>query len=110
MTTVEEDGRRYDVAFFTTTTPNPGVPLIGNPRHANVIDDTRKTFQKLKAEPEPDIVLVGHPESMFARSMERMRRGERPHPLLNGADAWTRQLAAAQADFERRVAQERLRP
>ena len=110
MTTLEDDGRRYQVAFFTTTTPNPGVPLTDNPRHANVIDDTRKTFQKLKAEREPDIVLVGHPEAMFARTMERMRRSERPHPLLNGAAAWTRQLAAAEADFERRVAQERLRP
>jgi metallo-beta-lactamase class B len=108
-TTVEDAGRRYEVAFFTTTTPNPGVPLFDNPRHANVIDDTRKTLQKLKAEREPDIVLVGHPEAMFARSMERMRRGERPHPLLNGADAWSRQLAAAEADFDRRVTQERPR-
>jgi metallo-beta-lactamase class B len=110
MTTVEDDGRRYQVAFITTTTPNPGVPLFDNPRHANVIDDTRKTFQKLKAEREPDIVLVGHPQAMFARTMERMRRSERPHPLLNGADAWTRQLAAAEADFERRLAQARPRP
>jgi metallo-beta-lactamase class B len=110
MTTVEDDGRRYQVALFTTTTPNPGVPLVNNPRHANVIDDTRKTVQKLKAEREPDIVLVGHPQAMFARTMERMRAGERPHPLLNGADAWTRQLAAAEADFERRLAQERSRP
>ena len=107
---MEDDGRRYDVAFFTTTTPNPGVPLFENPRHANVIDDTRKTFRKLKAEREPDIVLVGHPEGMFARTTERMRRGERPHPLLNGAEAWTRQVAAAEADFERRLTQERPRP
>ena len=110
MTTVEDDGRRYQVAFLTTTTPNPGVPLFNNPRHGNVVDDTRKTFQKLKAEREPDVVLVGHPQAMFARTMEGMRRGERPHPLLNGAEAWTRQLAAAEAEFERRVAQDRLQP
>jgi len=109
MTTVEDGGRRYNVAFFTTTTPNPGVPLVDNPRHKNVIEDTRQTFRKLKAEREPDIVLVGHPQAMFARTMDRMRSGERPHPLLNGADAWTRQLATAEADFERRVAQERTR-
>jgi metallo-beta-lactamase class B len=102
-TTVEDDGRRYNVAFFTTTTPNPGVPLFDNPRHRNVVEDTRRTFRKLKAEREPDIVLVGHPQAMFAGTMERMRKGERPHPLLNGADAWTRQLAVAEADFERRV-------
>ena len=108
-TTVEDDGRRYNVAFFTTTTPNPGVPLFDNPRHKNVVEDTRRTFRKLKAEREPDIVLVGHPQAMFAGTMERMRRGERPHPLMNGAEAWTRQLAVAEADFERRVAQEQAR-
>ena len=107
MTTVEDDGRRYTVAFFTTTTPNPGVPLFDNPRHPNVVEDTRNTFRKLTGEREPDIVLVGHPQAMFAQTMERMRKGERPHPLLNGAQAWTRQLATAAADFERRVAQER---
>jgi metallo-beta-lactamase class B len=110
MTTVEDGGRRYTVAFFTTTTPNPGVPLFDNPRHKNVIDDTRSTFRKLAALPEPDIVLVGHPQAMFAQTMERMRKGERPHPLLNGAEAWTRQLATAEADFERRVAHERVPP
>jgi metallo-beta-lactamase class B len=106
MTTVEDGRRRYTVAFFTTTTPNPGVPLFDNPRHRNVVEDTRSTFRKLAAEPVPDIVLVGHPQAMFARTMERMRKAERPHPLLNGAEAWTRQLATAAADFERRVAQE----
>ena len=107
MTTVEDEGRRYTVAFFTTTTPNPGVPLFANPRHMNVIEDTRSTFRKLAGEREPDIVLVGHPQAMFAQTAQRMRQGERPHPLLNGAQAWTRQLATAAADFERRVAQER---
>jgi metallo-beta-lactamase class B len=107
VTTVEEDERRYTVAFLTTTVPNPGVPLFDNPRHRNVIEDTRSTARKLAAEREPDIVLVGHPEAMFAQTVERMRKGERPHPLLNGAQAWTRQLATAAADFERRVTQER---
>jgi metallo-beta-lactamase class B len=105
-TTVEDAGRSYDVAFLTTTTPNPGVPLFDNPRHKNVVEETRNTFRKLKAEREPDIVLVGHPQAMFAATMDRMRKGERPHRLLNGAEAWTQQLAMAEADFERRVAQE----
>ena len=65
--------------------------------------DTRNTFRKLKAERQPDIVLVGHPQAMFAGTVDAMRRGDRPHPLLNGAEAWTRQLAVAEADFERRV-------
>ena len=109
MTAVEDGGRRYNVAFLTTTTPNPGVSLFDNPRHKNVVDEARSTFRKLKAEREPDIVLVGHPQTMFARTIEQMRRGDRPHPLLNGADAWTRQLAMSEADFERRVAREQPR-
>lgn len=103
MTKVEDAGRSYDVAFLTTTTPNVEVPL-DNPRHRNVIADTRNTFRKLKAEAVPDIVLTGHPQAMFAQTIERMRAGERPHPLLNGAEAWTRQLTAAEASFEQRVA------
>ena len=106
MTTVEDGGRRYTVAFFTTTTPNPGVPLFDNPRHTNVIEDTRRTFRKLRAEREPDIVLVGHPQAMFARTMKRLTDGERPHPLLNGREAWTQQLGNAEADFEARVERE----
>ena len=106
MMSVEDAGRRYRVAFFTTTTPNVEVPLA-NPRHPNVIEDARSTFRKLKAEQEPDIVLVGHPQTMFARTIDRMRAGERPHPLLNGSDAWTAQLTNAEAVFERRVARER---
>jgi metallo-beta-lactamase class B len=109
MTTVEDQGRRYNVAFFTTTTPNPEVPLA-NPRHKNVIEDTRNTFRKLKGEREPDIVLVGHPQTMFASTLQRMRNGERPHPLLNGAEAWTRQLATSEAAFERRAAREVVAP
>ena len=106
MTTVEDDGSRYNVAFLTTTTPNAEVPL-DNPRHKNVVADTRNTFRKLKAEREPDIVLVGHPQAMFAPLIDRLRTGERPHPLRNGPEAWTRQLALAEAAFERRVAQRR---
>lgn len=85
------------------------MPLLNDPRHQSVIEDTRRTFQKLKTEREPDIVLIGHPQAMFAGTIERMRRGQRPHPLLNGAEAWTRQLATAEADFERRVAEEQSR-
>jgi metallo-beta-lactamase class B len=108
-TSVEDGGRRYAVAFMGTTTPNGGVPLFGNPRHRSVVEDTRRAFRVLKAEPEPDIVLVGHPQAMFAGAMERMRKGDRPHPLVNGPEAWTRQLVATEAAFERRVAQEESR-
>jgi metallo-beta-lactamase class B len=110
ITTVEDGGRQYTVAFLTGNTPNAGVPLFNNPRHKNVIEDARRSFKTLKAEKQPDIVLIGHPQAMFAKAIERIRKGERPHPLLNGAEAWTKQLANAEGAFEKRVAGERAKP
>jgi metallo-beta-lactamase class B len=108
FTTVQDGGRSYGVAFLGSTTPNGGVPLIGNPRHRNVIEDTRLTFRRLKAEKVPDIYLVGHPAQMFAGKVARIKSGEKPHPLLN-ADEWRRELVDAEAGFEKRVAAEEAR-
>lgn len=107
ITTVEDKGRRYTVAFLGGTTPNGGVPLFNNPRHKNVVADTQRTFKTLKAEKVPDIVLVGHPQAMFANTVDRIKAGATPHPLLNAAEAWTRQLENGEVNFEKRVADER---
>jgi metallo-beta-lactamase class B len=109
MTSVEERGRQYRVAFLGGTTPNAGVPLLNNPRHKTVIDDTRRMFERLKAETPPDIFLVGHPQAMFAGKVERIKAGAMPHPLL-GAETWTKQIADAEASFDKRVAAERGSP
>ena len=46
MTTVEEGGKTYSVAFRGGETPNAGVPLFDNPRHPKVVEDTLMTLQK----------------------------------------------------------------
>jgi hypothetical protein len=43
---------------------------------------------------------------MFEGKVARIKAGETPHPLLNG-DAWTKQIADAEAAFQKRVAAER---
>ena len=106
LTTVDDKGRQYNVAFLGGTTPNGGVPLFNNPRHKNVIEDTQRTFAILKAEKVPDIYLAGHPQAMFAGKVEGIKAGATPHPLLNG-EAWTKQIAEAEANFQKRVAEER---
>jgi hypothetical protein len=70
------------------------------------MEDTQRTFQTLKGEQPPDIYLVGHPQAMFMGKVERIKAGEMPHPLLNG-DAWTKQIVDGEANFEKRVAEER---
>jgi len=94
------------VAILGGTTPNGGVPLLNNPRHAAVIADTQRTLARLKAEPPPDIYLVGHPQAMFAGKVDRIKAGEMPHPLLN-RQAWITQIDEAASGFEKRVADER---
>ena len=106
ITSVEDRGRQYLVAFLGGTTPNGGIPLINNPRHKLVIEDTQRTFARLKAERVPDIYLIGHPQAMFAGKVEQIKAGAMPHPLLNG-DAWTRQIVEGEAGFQKRVAEER---
>ena len=106
FTIVEERGRRYTVAFFGGNLPNDGVPLLHNPRHKTVVQDTRRTLARLKAEPPPDIHLTGHPQGLFAEKLERIKAGETPHPLMNAA-GWSAQLANSEASFEKRVDQER---
>ena len=106
MTTVQDRGRQYTVAFLGGTTPNGGVPLFDNPRHKSVVEDTQRTFKTLKAEKTPDIYLVGHPQAMFAGKVDRIKAGESPHPLLNG-EAWTKQILDGEAGFVKRVAEER---
>jgi metallo-beta-lactamase class B len=107
VTTVEDGGRPYRVMFQTGNTPNGGVSVFNNPRHKNVIEDARRSFKILKSEPAPDISLGGHPQAAFAKPLDAMRKGVRPHPLLQDAGAWTKQLENGEAAFEKRVAEEK---
>jgi len=106
-TNVADRGRNYSVAIFGCGGPNGGVKLVGNQRFPTLVDDTMATFRKLKVL-KPDIYVSGHPQMLFAGKIDRMKAGERPHPLLDpGAQAWTKMLDDAQAAFEKRVAAER---
>ena len=106
-TTVPDGGRSYSVAIFGCGAPNGGVKLIGNPKFPTLVDDAMGTIRKLKML-KPDIYVSGHPLMLFAGQIDRMKAGERPHPLLDpGSQAWTKMLDDAQAAFEKRVAAER---
>ena len=61
MTTVEEGGQTYDVAFRGGEIPNAGAPLVDNPRHPTVVEDTQRTLRLLKGD--------GTPRSLPAQSL-----------------------------------------
>jgi metallo-beta-lactamase class B len=60
MTTVQEKGRTFSVAFRGGEIPNAGVPLFNNPRHPTVVADTQRTLRVLKASTPPDLFLHNH--------------------------------------------------
>jgi metallo-beta-lactamase class B len=106
-TSVPDGGRSYAVAIFGCGGPNGGVKLVGNQRFPTLVDDTMATFRKLKML-KPDIYVNGHPQMLFAGKIDRMKGGERPHPLLDPqSQAWAKMLDEAEANFTKRVQAER---
>ena len=106
-TSVPDAGKTYSIAIFGCGGPNGGVKLVGNQRFPTLVDDTLATFRKLKML-KPNIYVTGHPQMLFAGTIERMKANERPHPLFDdGSTAWAKMLDDAQAAFEKRVAAER---
>jgi len=106
-TSALDAGKTYTVAIFGCGAPNAGVKLIGNQRFPALVDDALGTFRKLKML-APDIYVTGHPQMLFAGKIDRMKAGERPHPLLDpGAQAWAKMLTDAEGAFQKRVQVER---
>jgi hypothetical protein len=58
-------------------------------------------YKSLKAL-TPDIYVPGHPQQFFTGKVERIRAGERPHPLADRA-AWTKMIEESEAGFLKRV-------
>ena len=102
-TSVRDGGRSYSVAIFGCGGPNGGVKLVGNQRFPTLVDDTMATFRKLKML-KPDMYVSGHPQMLFEGKIDRMKAGERPHPLLDPqSQAWVKMLDEAEANFTKRV-------
>jgi metallo-beta-lactamase class B len=104
-TSVPDAGRTYAVAIFGCGGPNAGVKVVGNERFPTLVDDTLATFGKLKML-KPDLYVTGHPRMLFAGKIERMKAGERPHPLLDPG-GWAKMLDDAEMNFRKRVQAER---
>jgi metallo-beta-lactamase class B len=105
LTTVQENGTSYEVAFVAGLGPNNGVQLIGNPKHPRLVEQTLGTYKTLKAL-TPDIYIPGHPQQLFAGKLDRLRAGERPHPLADRA-AYKKMIEDSEAGFIKRVETEK---
>jgi metallo-beta-lactamase class B len=98
LTTVEENGKSYDVAFRGGEIPNAGVPLIDNPRHPNVVADTQMTLQRLKELDPPDLLLHNHPQNL-GRPLDPARPVNAACFTCLDAAAWGDMVTNAEASF-----------
>ena len=102
ITGVSEGGKNYSVAFRGGEIPNAGVQLIGNPRHPNVIEDTKMTLQRMKALQPPDLFLHNHPQDLG----RPLNPALPVHPLCVtclDAEAFKAMVANAEASFAERI-------
>jgi metallo-beta-lactamase class B len=102
VTTVRDGARSYNVVIVGGIGPNPGPPMVGNPKHPTLAQDTLTTIGKLRAL-KPDIQLGGHPRAQFAGKIPAMKGRARPHPLELEPNAWTRFLDTQEANFTKRI-------
>lgn len=98
MTTVQEGGKSYTVAFRGGEIPNNGAPLVNNPRHPNVVADTRRTLQRLKALKPPDLFLHNHPQNLGRPLNAALPVNPSCFTCLD-AEAWTAMVTRSEAQF-----------
>jgi metallo-beta-lactamase class B len=98
MTTVEENGASYSVAFRGGEIPNDGVPLFDNPRHPNVVADTQMTLQRLTSIEPPDLLLHNHPQRLGRPLDPALPVNPSCHTCLDSA-AWSDMLKTLATHF-----------
>ncbi len=99
MTTVEEGGDTYSVAFRGGEIPNQGARLFNNPRHPTVVADTQRTLRRLKELEPPDVFLHNHPQNPPRELDAALPVDPRCVTCLD-AEGWSGLVAGLEASFE----------
>lgn len=102
MTTVQEDGRMFDVAFRGGEIPNAGAPLVDNPRHPTVVEDTQRTLRMFKEMEPPDLFLHNHRRDTYPELNPDLPVNANCESCLD-AEGWTEMVASLEASFELRL-------
>ncbi len=99
MTTVRERGQTYTVAFRGGEIPNPGVPLVDNPRHPTVVEDTQRTLRLLKDLEPPDLFLHNHVLAQTRKLNPDLTVNPKCASCLD-AEGWMELVASAESRFQ----------
>jgi metallo-beta-lactamase class B len=105
LTTVEEDGRRYQVVFAGSLTVNAGVRLANPPSYEGIADDFQRSIDLMESL-QPDVFLAAHGGFFGLREKAaRMRRGETPNPFVE-SERFRSWLKRGKAAFEEQLARD----
>ena len=99
MTTVDENGETFDVAFRGGEIPNDGAPLVDNPRHPTVVEDTQRTLRRLKELSPPDLFLHNHARETSSGLNPDLPINPNCASCLD-AEGWMEMVASAEARFQ----------
>jgi len=103
---LQQDGKTYQVLFFSSTSIADPTPLLHNPIYPGIVDDYNATFKKLKALP-CDIFLGPHADQFsLAGKLKRLDAGASPNPFID-PDGWKKFLANAEQIFLDQLAREK---
>jgi metallo-beta-lactamase class B len=86
-TTVEEDGKKYNVLFFCgmATAGIDRAPLLDNPKYPNIVEDYQRSFKLLRSLP-CDAWFYPRATTIKLQEKEaRMNKGEKPNPFVDPA-------------------------
>jgi metallo-beta-lactamase class B len=106
VTTVVEEGRRYQVVFAGSLTVNEGVRLANPPSYEGIAEDYRRSIDLLESL-SPDVFLAAHGGFFGLRGKaERVRKGTAPNPFVGGGE-FAKWLSAMKERFESQLARDR---
>jgi metallo-beta-lactamase class B len=105
-TTVEENGKKYEVVFAASMSINPGVRMVNNPTWAGVADAYAKSFQKLKSL-ACDVFLGPHaPFFNMEAKVGRMTADAKSNPFID-PDGYRNYIAAYEKSYNEQLQNER---
>ncbi len=95
---VEENGHRYDVVFFCSTSA-PGYKLVHNEKYPGIVQDYRATFKRLKTLP-CDVFLGAHAQFFNLQGKQAaMKRHSASNPFVDPQE-FRDYLTRSEAEFE----------
>lgn len=104
-TTVEENGKKYDVVFAASMSINPGVKMVNNPTWPDVAEAYAKSFQKLKSL-NCDVFLGPHAPFFNMEAKVKQMADAKTNPFID-PEGYRNYIAGYEKSYNEQLAKER---